>query len=79
MRYGAALAEMRTEMFAHALRYGEAGIGVKAVKFFSRARFVYTQRLAMGCRTVLFVRRAVTDMTVHDNQGRAVVGTFEGF
>ena len=78
VRAGAALAEVRAEMFAHAIGHGEARVGVEAVELLGAARLVDTQRLAVGGGAVLLVRRAVADVAVHDDQRWAVVRALEG-
>ena len=58
-------------MLTYAVRHEELRILRPAVKAFSEADLLLTERLAVGCGGVVPVRGTIADMTVQDDQSRA--------
>src|SRR5260221_311556 len=61
-------------MLAYSRRNHERLIRREAEEFLGQPHFLRPQRLAMSAWRILLVRRAIADMTVHDNQSGAVAG-----
>src|SRR5262249_27726240 len=62
----------------HAIWNEEFRIWGPAVVLLGQPDFFFAQRLAVCGTGVLLVRRAVADMTVHDDQSRAIVCHLKG-
>ena len=58
-------------MLAHAVGHQELRVLGPAVGAFGEADFLLAQRLAVRCGRVLLVRRAIADMAVQNDEGRA--------
>src|SRR5438067_1407402 len=59
-------------MLAHSFRHEELRVFRPAVIPLREFDFLFPQRLAMRRAGILLVRRAVGDMTLDDNEGRAI-------
>ena len=71
MRGRAARADPGREMFAHTVGNQELRILGPTVRSLREADLLLAERFAVGGRRVLFVRRAVTDVAIEDDQSRA--------
>ena len=76
-QFVATFADALAEMFPHTVRHQKLSIFRPAVVAFGEADFIFAQRLAMSRARVLLVRRAVRDVSVNDDQSRAVVSLQE--
>src|SRR5262249_26110023 len=72
-----ALADALAKALVDAVRHEELRVLRPAVEALGQADLLLAERVAMGCRGVLLVRRAVTDDAVDDDQGRAIAGAAE--
>ena len=70
----AAHADAIREMLAHTIGNQELRVLGPAVSAFDEADLFFAQRLAMGRRRVVFVRRTVADVAVQDDEGRPSLG-----
>jgi len=69
----AALADAVAEAIVNVSGTRNVRILRPAVEALGQADFLFAERIAMGGRSVLLVRRAVTDDAVDDDQGRLVL------
>ncbi len=65
------------EMLAHGVRDEELGVLRPSVAALGEANLVVAQRLAMSGGSVVLVRRAVADVAVENDEGRAALGHLE--
>ena len=72
-----ALADAIAEMFLHAFRHQELGVFRPSVVALGQPDLFFAEGFAMGFAAVVLVRGAVTDVTVHDDQRRPVLGIEE--
>src|SRR5262249_41692865 len=70
---GAALADAGGEMLAHAIGNEELGVFRPTIIAFGEADFVLAQGLAVRRGGILLVRRAIADVAVEDDEGRAAL------
>ena len=66
-QFPSALSDPFAEVLAHALGHKKFGVFGPAVKFLDQPNFFLPQGFAVRRVRVLFVRRSVADVTVHDN------------
>src|SRR5260370_1102040 len=67
------------ELLVDAVGYEKLGVFGPAVIPFHKLYFFFAERFAVGFVGILFVRGAVADMAVHDDEGRLVSGVEESF
>ena len=65
------------EPIVHAVRHQKLRVLRPAVEKLGQPRFVFAERVAVSGRGILFMRRAVTDDAVDDDDGRPIVGAAE--
>ena len=65
------------EMLAHSIGHKELRVLWPAVKALGEADFFFAQRLAMGLGGVVFMRRAVADVAVQNDQRWPALGLAE--
>src|SRR5262249_59578935 len=70
-------ADSRGEVGAHGLGNQELGVLGPAVVAFGEANLLLTQRFAVSRGGGLLMRRAVADVAVQDDEGRATLGLVE--
>src|SRR5712691_6605503 len=75
----AASADSLGKVFAHPVGDKELGIFRPSIVSLGQLDLFLAERLAVGGGSILLVRSAVGDVTVHDNQGGAIVGAQEDF
>jgi hypothetical protein len=71
-RLATALADTLGKVFHDSVGHQELGILRPVVGALDELDLVFTQRLAMGCRHIDFVRRAIADVAVENDQRRPV-------
>jgi len=68
----------RLEMLAHAVGHQELGVFWPAVMTLGQFDLLFAQRLTVRGAGILFVRRAVSDVAIHNDQGRSLLFVLEG-
>ena len=74
MRFGTALADAILKMLIDAIGNQEFRVVWPLIKIFRKFYFLDAQRFAVRFILILFVRGAVTDVAVHDDE-RGLVGS----
>src|SRR6266850_2986740 len=74
MQFRATFPDSFAEVFANSSRYQELGIFGPAVEFLGQLNLIFAQWFAMSGTGVLLMWRAVSNMAIHDDQGRAIFG-----
>ena len=74
MQFRAPFPDSFAEVFTNSSRYQELGIFGPAIELLGQLDLVFTQRFAVSCTGVLFVRRAVANMTIDNDQSRTIFG-----
>ena len=73
-RLCAARADAIREMLAHSIGNKKLRVLWPAVKAFDEADFFFAERLAMGCRRVVFMWRTVADVAIENDEGWPSLG-----
>src|SRR5439155_3207522 len=73
-KLAAAFPDSLLKVFADSVRYQKLGILRPAIEFLYQPHFLFPKRLAMSFIRILFVRRAVADMAIHNDQRGPVFG-----
>src|ERR1700688_1002377 len=66
-------------MLVNTVRHHEFGVLGPSVAALGEADFLLAERLAMGIAGIVFVRSAVANMAIDDNEGGHTIGAPENF
>src|SRR5437016_14636651 len=75
----AASADSLGKVFAHPIGDKELGIFRPSIVALGQLDLFFAERLTVGGGSILLVRSAVGNVTVHDNQGGTIVGAKKNF
>src|SRR5262249_20312040 len=73
----AAFANPLAEMLVNSIRNKKLGIFRPAVSALGQTDFFFAERLSVSAASVLFVRSAIGDVTIDDDQRRPIVAVLE--